>query len=232
MTPFPKIPGVQIRFDIDESVTLKQRPYYRVPASLEDLVNERLSEMLRLDIIEFAPETSRWIAPMEVVMKGKTDHRLVVDMREPNKAIQRAYYPLPNMDQFKIALHGAKVFTKLDLKSAFHHVELRPDSRPITTFMTSQGPMRFKRIPLGVNAAPETFERLIEGFLRGLDGVIAYIDDILVYAETLEILRQRGKDVKKRLAKHNLTLMAGSAYTTRRKQISSDTKSARIASSG
>lgn len=201
-----KVPNFRLKFDIDENITPKRRPYYRVPAALETSVNDRLGKMERQGIIEIAPETSKWIAPMEVVMKAKTDYRLVVDMQEPNKAIQRAHYPLPNMDKFRIALRGSKVFAKLDIKSAFHHVELHPDSRPITTFMTSRGPMRFKRLPFGVNTGPEVFQRLMEGILRKCRGCIIYIDDILVYAQGIKELRERVEEVKATLRSNNLTL--------------------------
>lgn len=203
---FPKVPNYQVKFDIDPNVVTKRNPHYRVPLAMEESVNKRLKEMHRLGVIERAPETSEYMSPMEVVMKGKDDYRLVIDMREVNKAIQRAHYPLPNMTKFHQNLAGAKFFTKIDIKSAFHHLELHPDSRSATTFMTSRGPMRFKRLLFGVNTAPEIFQRLMERLLRDCKGVIVFIDDILVHARTLEELNLRVGIVMNILRSNNLTL--------------------------
>lgn len=203
---FPKIPNLKLKFKIDENVTPKQIPRVRIPVPLQDAVQKRFDEMERTGIIERANENSPWINPVEVVAKGRDDFRIVIDMRKPNKAIQRARYPLPELSKFHKQLSGAKFFTKLDLKSAFHHIELDEDSRDITTFMSPRGLMRFTRLLFGVNTAPEVFQREMERLFRPCEGVIVFIDDILVYARTLEELQQRMKDVEKVVALNNLTL--------------------------
>lgn len=203
---FPKVPGLQIKFKIDENVTPKRFPRIRIPVPLQDEVQERLEEMERVGIIEKASENSAWINPLEVVVKGKDDFRIVIDMRKPNEAIQRAHYPLPEMSKFHRQLKGARYFTKLDLKSAFHHIELHPDSRNITTFMTPRGPRRFTRLLFGVNTAPEIFQKEMEKMLLGCKGVIVFIDDILIFGETLEELHKRVSEILKILVSKNLTL--------------------------
>lgn len=203
---FPKIPGLQIKLDIDKEVVPSQVPNYRVPLALEESVNERLVEMERLGIIENAPETSRWISPMEIVMKGTKDYRIVIDMRKPNKAIRRAHYPLPQLKQFHPRLEGAKHFTKLDISSAYFHLELHPGSREVTTFMTSQGLKRYTRLMFGVNAAPEIFQRTMDSLFRRCKGVINFMDDFLVFGRTKQELEERVQEVLKIMNNNRLTL--------------------------
>lgn len=203
---FPRIPDLKVKFKIDETVTPKQIPRVRIPVPLQDAVQKRLDEMEQVGIIEKASENSPWINPIEVVAKGKDDFRIVIDMRKPNEAIQRARYPLPEVSKFHRQLSGAKHFTKLDLKSAFHHIELDEESRDITTFMTPRGLMRFTRLLFGVNTAPEIFQREMERLFRSCEGIIIFIDDILIFAKTIEELSARVRDAERVIALNNLTL--------------------------
>lgn len=143
---------------------------------------------------------------METAMKGKSDFRIVIDMREPNKAIKRSTFPIPSIEQFRAQLQGAAFFSKLDLKNAFFHLKLHDDSKPLTTFMTSRGPMRYTRLMFGVNAAPEIFQRVMTETLQGIKGVACYIDDILIYAKTKEEHDTVLRAVLARLRKANFTL--------------------------
>lgn len=121
---FPVISNVQIEFDVDESVSPVRHAYVSIPAHFKKAATDRLRAMEDSDIIEPVTKAPRWISGMSAVPKGKTDFRLVINMRGPNKAIQRQFHQLPRTEEIKTRLNGAKFFTKLDLKSAFHHVEL------------------------------------------------------------------------------------------------------------
>lgn len=180
--------------------------YISIPIHYRQAANERLAAMEAADIIEPATGSPRWISGMSAVAKGKDDFRLIVNMRGPNRAIQRQVHQMPRVDEMRTKLCGARFFTKLDLHSAFHHVRISERSRELTTFMAPNGAYRFKRLVFGVNCAPEIFQRLMEGILRGIVNVIVYIDDILIFASTLETLRKESKKVIKALENNNLTL--------------------------
>ncbi|XP_062554188.1 uncharacterized protein K02A2.6 isoform X1 [Armigeres subalbatus] len=162
--------------------------------------------MLRRDIIERVNGPPEWISPMVVVPKGKNDVRLCVNMRYPNEAIQREHYPLPVIDTFLNKLRGSTFFSRLDITSAFHHVELHPDSRAITTFMTGRGLMRFKRLMFGINCAPEIFQRIMSEMLAGIEGVIVYIDDIVIAGSTIAEHDARLAEVLEVLKENNVKL--------------------------
>lgn len=204
--PFPSIPNEIADFDIDETIPPTKNAYYHVPAAYSKQASARLADMEAQDIIEKVERAPRWISGMSAVPKGKEDFRLVVNMKGPNKAIRRQFHLLPRMDEMKRKLHGARYFTKLDLKNAFFHIQLSDKSRELTTFMTEIGMYRFKRLVFGVNCAPEIFQRAMERILQGLTGVIVFIDDILVYAHSIEALREQTEAVLKALRENNLTL--------------------------
>lgn len=165
---FPKFPNIQVKLSIDRSVTPRKLAYLKIPEALKAKVDEKIVEMLRSDVIEPAEGPAEWISPMVVVPKGKTDIRLCINMKHPNKAIQREHFPLPVIETFLNKLRGASYFSKLDITSAYHHVELHPESRGITTFMTDRGLMRFKRLMFGINCAPEIFQRIMSQMLAGI----------------------------------------------------------------
>ena len=78
-------------------------------------------------------------------------------MRRANKAILSENQPLPTFDLFMTKFRGANFFTRLDLRNAYHQLELHESSREITTFITQKGLFRYKRLIFGVNSAPEIF---------------------------------------------------------------------------
>ncbi|XP_062542479.1 uncharacterized protein K02A2.6-like [Armigeres subalbatus] len=206
LSAFPKVPGVRIRFSIDPTVLPVRNAYYNIPAAYREEARRRLEQMETRGIIERVISAPQWISSMSAVPKGKTDFRLVVNMRAPNKAIKREYFRLPLIDEMKVKLHGARFFTKLDLSDAFYHLELSEESRELTTFLAENGMFRFTRLMFGVNCAPEVFQREMSRILKDVENKIVYIDDILLFADSLEQLRATVTHVLKVLRSNNLTL--------------------------
>lgn len=185
-TPFPKFKNVLVEIPIDESVIPVIQPYRRIPIPIEQKVNEKIKELLDADIIEELHGPSSWVSPVVPILKDNGDVRLCVDMRRANAAILRENHPLPCMDQLLPKIKKAKYFSKLDIKNAFHQIELHPNSRHITTFITSTGLYRYKRLMFGVTCAPELFQKILEKMLVKCEGVVNFIDDILVFGNETE----------------------------------------------
>lgn len=181
LAPFPKWNGPPVKLSIDASIKPIQQPIRRIPIALEDKVIAKLEEAIGLDIIEPVIGHSPWISPMVIAFKETGDIRICIDMRLANKAILRENYPLPVFETFMTKLRGAKYFTRLDLKSAYHQLELDEPSRNITTFITPLGLFRYKRLMFGVNSAPEIFQRRLEELLSPCKNVMNYIDDIIIF---------------------------------------------------
>lgn len=136
---FPKFKGVTVEIPIDNQVQPVQQAYRRVPYALEEKVDEKIRLLLDQGIIEKVNGPSPWVSPIVPVLKDSGDVRLCVDMRQANRAVIRETHPLPLVDEILGSVSGAKYFSKVDVKDAYHQVEISERSRPITTFITKTG---------------------------------------------------------------------------------------------
>jgi len=101
----------------------------RVPYHLRDKLSDKLDELVKLDIIKKVSGPSSWVSPVVVVSKPSGNIRLCVDMRQANMAVKRERYPMPTIDEVLQDLNQSKFFSKLDLNSVYHQIELSPESR-------------------------------------------------------------------------------------------------------
>ena len=169
-------------------------------------MENELDRLDKLDIIERVDGPTPWVSPIVVVPKKSGDVRICVDTREANKAVQRIKHVMPTIDELITDLNGACVFSTLDLKSAYHQLELNPESRYITTFTTHVGLWRYKRLMFGINAASEIFQNTLSELLSGLDGCKNMSDDIIVYGKTQQEHDKCLKPVLGRLRQKNVKL--------------------------
>ena len=109
-----------------------------------------------------------------------------MEMRLPNKAINRERHITPTIDKIVTDLNGACWFSKIDLNTGYHQLELEEASRYITTFSTHICLRRYRRLNFGISSAAEVFQEAIRETLSGLVGVINVSDDVLIYSATLE----------------------------------------------
>ena len=88
-----------------------------------------------------------------IVPKADGAIRMTPDARNVNKFIQASNIPIPRQEAIKAKLSGAKVFSKMDFKSAFWQLELHPDSRCLTVFHANDKLYRYERLTMGVKPA-------------------------------------------------------------------------------
>ena len=87
-------------------------------------MEKELERLENLDIIEKVTGPTPWVSPIVVVPKSTVEVRLCVDMREANKAVKREKQLMTTIDDLVADLNGATVFSKLDLSSGYHQLEL------------------------------------------------------------------------------------------------------------
>ena len=154
---------------------------------------------------------SPWASPVVMVRKKDGSLRFCVEFRQLNAATVKDAHPLPRIDDLLDALHGAKWFSTLDLKSGYWQVPITEQDKAKTAFRTSSGQLfEFNQVPFGLCNAPATFSRLIDRVLADLhwETCIFYLDDIIVFSSTWEEHLARLREVFERLRHAKLKLGA------------------------
>ena len=180
-----KLKDIEIDLHINESVPPVASRHRRIPFHQREKVQKEIQYLLDNDIIERAEGPTPWVSNIVVVPKPKRpgEVRICVDMREPNRAVMRERHPSPVIDDLVERLDGAKVFSRIDLRSGYHQLLLSERSRYITTFSTHIGLFRYKRLNFGICSASEVFQKTIEDVLSGIDGVFNISDDIFIFGK-------------------------------------------------
>lgn len=204
--PFPKFKDIKLKIAVNETVTPIIQPYRRIPIPLENKINSKIDELVAKDIIEPVDKPASWVSPIVPILKSNGEVRICVDMRCANKAIIRENHPLPTMAQLIPKFRKATLFSKLDIREAFHQVEISEDSRNITTFITGKGLFRYKRLMFGISCAPEHFQKILERMLLPCEGVINFIDDIIVFGSDEHEHNTRLQNVLEVLKQNNVLL--------------------------
>lgn len=179
-TPLSTITDIQVQIHMDPSFIPVFQPLRRVPMPLEEAVNRKLEQLLLREIIEVKEGPASWVSPLVVVGKTNGEPRICLDLRRVNEAVLRERHPMPTVDDFLARLGGGRCWSKLDIKEAFLQIELAPQSRDVTTFITCKGLYRFKRLPFGLVTAPELFQKVMDQILAGCEGTYWYLDDVIV----------------------------------------------------
>ena len=134
-------------------------------------------------ILAKVTEPTQWVNSL-VVVETNNKLRVCLDPRDLNKAIQRPHYPMRTLEDTLPELAGAKVFTKLDLRSGYWTIPLSEESSYLTTFNTPFGRYRYLRLPFGLKSSQDEFQRKVDECFEHLPGVVALVDDILVYGRS------------------------------------------------
>jgi hypothetical protein len=177
--------NVDHRINTSDTPPIKNPPY-KAPVRQQQIINEKVQEMLDNDLIE--PSYSPWSSPVVLIRKKDDSYRFCVDFRKLNHVTIKDAYPLPRMDETLNALTGSKYFSTLDLATGFWQVPLNENDKHKTAFCVKGGLYQFKVMPMGLTNAPGTFQRLMDNILKRFNWkqCLCYLDEIMVFSKDFQ----------------------------------------------
>nr|AAX93001.1 retrotransposon protein, putative, Ty3-gypsy sub-class [Oryza sativa Japonica Group]ABA91620.1 retrotransposon protein, putative, Ty3-gypsy subclass [Oryza sativa Japonica Group] len=175
-------PDREIEFAIElapGTAPIAKRPYRMVANELAE-VKRQIEELKSKGYVR--PSSSPWGAPVLLVKKKDGSERMIIDYRALNEVTIKNKYPLPRIDDLFDQLKGARVFSKIDLRSGYHQLKIRSEDIPKTAFSTRYG----------------LYEFTLDQF------VVVFIDDILIYSKNEEEHAEHLRLIMEKLRDHQL----------------------------
>jgi len=196
------------RIETDEGAKPIHRNYYRQNPLQRAEIERQCKDFLDHGLISHSD--SVWHSPVVLVKKKDQTYRFAIDYRALNKITKSISHPLPRLDDVldSVGESAATIFSTLDLNSAYFQMELDPETKHKSAFITHEGVFVWNRMPFGLKNAPMSFQMLMSQVLRGLNWkiVLCYIDDILVFSRTFDEHLSHLGQVFAKLRQANLTL--------------------------
>jgi len=205
-----KASGLPLHRDYDLKIDLKEGTspplgtlYSLSPVELSAL-QTFIDENLNTGFIR--PTTSSHAAPVLFIKKKDGSLCLCVDFRGLNKFTKKDRYPLSLISDLLDSPSHAKIYSKINLRHAYHLVRIAPGDEWKTAFRTHYGSYKWLVMPFGLTNAPAAFQRFVNTiFADMLDVcVVVYLDNILIYSKDMESHQQHVWEVLRQLRLHGL----------------------------
>ena len=185
-------PGLPPKRGFEHSIELEEgaKPVitipYRHPHKFKEEIEKTIKELLEMGHIQ--PSCSPFASSVVLVKKKDGTMRMCIDYRSLNKKTIKNRYPIPRIDELMDELHGAKYFSKIDLRSRYHQIRMRKEDVPKTAFHCHYGHFEFLVLPFGLTNAPATFQSCMNHIFRQQlrKFLLIFFDDILIYSKTWE----------------------------------------------
>lgn len=170
------------------SPPVRAHPYRQSPA-IEASIQKEIDKLLSDGVIEHS--NSPWASPIVMVKKKDGTWRMCIDYRKLNAVTVPDVYPLPAIDQMLYNMTSARVFTTMDLQSAYNQILVDKEDQPKTAFIHRTGLYQYRRMPFGLRNAPATFQRFMNMMFATSDEnmwiyVMVYLDDVIIFSVTID----------------------------------------------
>src|SRR5258706_267247 len=175
-----------LQINVEEGVKPIHGPIYSLSPPELVALQEFLEEHTRNAFIH--PSKSPWGSPILFVKKKDGSLCLCMDFHALNRVTEKDRYPLPLISDLLMSPAPARIYSKIDLKHAYHLVHIAKGDEPKTTFHTHYGSYKWQVMPFRLSNAPAVFQRFINEVLGDLMDIctVGYLDNVLIYSDSLE----------------------------------------------
>lgn len=194
--------------DLLPGAPLPNSRLYNISKTERETMEKYIKESLDAGIIRTS--SSPVGAGFFFVAKKDGTLRPCIDYRGLNQITVKNKYPLPLLSSAFEPVQGATIFSKLDLRNAYHLLRIRDGDEWKTAFKTPLGHFEYLVMPFGLCNAPACFQALINDVLRDYLNIFifVYLDDILIYSKSLPEHQRHVRLVLQRLLENRLFVKA------------------------
>jgi len=193
-----------LKINLEEGVQPLVGPIYSLSASEQEALKEFIEENLNMGFIR--PTSSLHGAPVLFVKKKDGSLCLCVDFCGLNCISKKDHYPLLLISDLLDSPCKARIYSKIDLRHAYHLVRIANGDEWKTAFRIRYGSFEWSVMPFGLTNAPAAFQRFMNDIFSDLLDVyvVIYLDDILIYSNNMSKHHRHVKEVLKHLCKAGL----------------------------
>ena len=179
-----KIHGVYLKLDLKPGATPFKKAPYKTTFQHMDEIEKQCNKLLEAGFIR--PSNSNYASPVCMVAKkkigsNKIEWRMCIDYRKLNSQTIKDHYPIPDIHLLYRKFVGKRIFSSLDIRHGYYHIEIRPADRYKTAFITHKGLFEWIRMTFGFVNAPSAFQRALDYIFHDLEYVVC----ILIYSNII-----------------------------------------------
>ena len=189
---FCNVPESIVKIPIKKNATNCYTRQYPLAKSYYPVIKEQLNEWLDHGLVVETKPSSRynsalWVVPKKDEDGNVTKYRIVCDLRRINANISEEYredYCIPNIqDIFERVSKEGMVYTKLDLKNAYHSFKVYEPDQEVLSFTFDGRTYKWQACCFGLRTISQLFCKVMKIILSDIEGVEAYVDDVLLYSK-------------------------------------------------
>jgi hypothetical protein len=199
------VKGMVCQIELSDPTPVRSRPYQCSPPRLR-ILRELVNDLLNKGVIR--KSFSQYASPAFLVPKSGGGHRMVIDYRLLNRKVVFDAFPMPSVEYAFANFSKAKVFSVIDLNSAYYQIPLSAKCRKVTAFCTPFGLFEFNKLPMGISVGCQVLSRVVDSLFGSLKHSCVYnfMDDLVIYSQSFEEHIEHLKQVFARLQKAGFTV--------------------------